>query len=82
MTRRNAQNRRRFQVEFLEGRNALSHFGAHAAVAHALTHSVASTRHHEVQSLERNDPSPNDSSTDSSTDSSKDSSNDLSSKHS
>jgi len=78
MTRRNARNSRRFQVEFLEGRNALSHFGAHAVVAHALTHSVASTRHHEVQTLDRTDPSPNDSSTESS----KDSSTDLSSKHS
>jgi hypothetical protein len=77
MTRRNARNSRRFQVEFLEGRNALSHFGTHAVVAHALTHSVPSTGHNEVQSLDRTDPSRNDSSTESSNDSSTD----LSSRH-
>jgi hypothetical protein len=84
MTRRNARNTRRFQIEFLEGRNAPSHFGAHAVVAHAVTASVATTRQHEVQSLDRNEHSSHDSSHDRSNDSSRDSagdpSNDVSSK--
>jgi hypothetical protein len=78
MTRRNARNARRFQIESLEGRNAPSHFGAHAIVAHAVTHSDHSGRHQEVRSLDRNDPSGNDSSRDTTNDSSKDTNNDPS----
>ena len=76
MTRRNS---RRFQFEFLEGRNAPSHFGAHALVAHAVVHN-ASTSHETGSSLDRHDSSPNDSSHETSNDSSRDSSNDTSSK--
>jgi hypothetical protein len=74
MTRRNG---RRFQVEFLEGRTALSHFGAHALVAHAVVHK-AQTGHQEVQSVDRHESSPTDSSKDASNDSSADTTKDLS----
>jgi hypothetical protein len=75
MTRRNA---RRFQIEFLEGRTALSHFGAHAIVAHAVTSSVDTARQREVQSLDRNDHSGHDSGHETSNDSSRDSAGDPS----
>jgi hypothetical protein len=74
MTRRNS---RRFHFEFLEGRNAPSHFGAHTLIAHAVVHKAGAT--HETNStLDRHDSSPNDSSNDSANDSSRDSSNDTS----
>jgi hypothetical protein len=72
MTRRNDRNIRRFQLESLEGRNAPSHFGAHAVVAHAVANSVQTTRHQEVQSLDRNHGSSNDSSRDTTSDPGKD----------
>jgi hypothetical protein len=72
MTRRNARTSRRFQFDCLEGRNAPSHFAAHAVVAHAVTHSLHSARQHEVQSMDRNDRSANDSSKDTTNDSSAD----------
>jgi hypothetical protein len=78
MTRHNSRNARRFRVEFLEGRNAPSHFGVHAVAAHAVTQKVASSPHQEVRTLDRNDPSPNDSTLDSSHDSSRDVSKDSS----
>jgi hypothetical protein len=74
MTRRNS---RRFHFEFLEGRNAPSHFGAHALVAHAVVHNASAT-HSTVATLDRHDASPNDSSNDSANDSSRDSTNDIS----
>jgi hypothetical protein len=74
MTRRNS---RRFDFEFLEGRNAPSHFGAHALVAHAVVHKASDT-HSTVSTLDRHDSSPNDSSNDSANDSSRDSTNDTS----
>jgi hypothetical protein len=75
MTRRNTCNSRRFHVEFLEGRNALSAFGAHALAAHAVVHKTHLTVHQQVETISRHDSSPNDSSNDSSNDVSKDSSN-------
>ena len=77
MTRRNARNSRRFQFEFLEGRNAPSHFGAHALVAHAVVQKAGAT-HHTVSTLDQHDSSPKDSSNDSANDSSQDSSRDTS----
>ena len=77
MTRRNARSSRRFQFEFLEGRNAPSHFGAHALVAHAVVHKVGGT-HQPGSTLDRHDSSPNDSSNDSAKDASQDSSRDIS----
>jgi hypothetical protein len=72
MTRRNVRNHRCFQLESLEDRNAPSHFGVHATVAHAVTHTLHTARHQEVQSVDRNSSSSNDSSTDRSNDSSAD----------
>ena len=78
MTRRNARNTNRFQLESLEGRNAPSHFAAHAIVAHAVTSGAGSTRHQEVQSFDRNEHSARDASRDTSNDSSNDSTTDPS----
>jgi hypothetical protein len=78
MNRRNARTTSRFQVESLEGRNAPSHFAAHAIVAHAVTSSVSTTRHQEIQSLDRNEHSARDASHDTSNDSSNDSTTDPS----
>jgi len=78
MTRRNARNTRRFQLESLEDRNAPSHFAAHAIVAHAATHSVHTVRHQEVRSLDLNTTSAADSSKDTTPDTTKDTTNDSS----
>jgi hypothetical protein len=75
MTRRST---RHFQIESLEGRNAPSHFGAHALVARTLSHRDASSGHQEVRNLDNNDASGNDSGTDRSNDSGKDSGTDRS----
>jgi len=77
MTRRNSRNAR-FQLETLEGRNATSHFGVHALVAHAATHAVHAPRHQEVQSLDLNTTSTSDLSKDTTPDTTQDPTSDSS----
>jgi hypothetical protein len=77
MTPRNARSSRRFAFEFLEGRNAPSHFAAHALIAHAVVHK-AEAHHHDVQTGGQNESSSNDARNDSSNDASKESSSDSS----
>jgi hypothetical protein len=52
--------------------NLRRQLGTQALAAHAVTHTLHTARHQEVQSIDRNSSSSNDSSTDTSNDSSAD----------